>query len=157
MAASSSLVTFVRSQLQSLGDDLRRHPRRPARPATLGIRHLPEDIGQLPIGSPALLLAQDEASARQWAPMIIMELLACGPVLLLAARAQDVDALWEHIPLRQAYDAGRLRVALFPPPAQARLRRDGLMHWTEELRRSGLTAGAACACWTHARCCPGLP
>jgi len=143
MAASSSLVTFVRSQLQSLGDDLRRPPRRPARPATLGIRHLPEDIGQLPIGSPALLLAQDEASARQWAPMIIMELLACGPVLLLAARAQDVDALWEHIPLRQAYDAGRLRVALFPPPAQARLRRDGLMHWTEELRRSGLTAGAS--------------
>src|SRR5690606_38366418 len=70
-------------------------------------------------------------------------LLACGPVLMLATRAQDVDALWEHVPLREAYDAGRLRVALFPPPAQARLRHDGLMRWIEELRHSGLKAGAS--------------
>ncbi|MBZ0225141.1 MAG: cellulose biosynthesis protein BcsE [Comamonas sp.] len=143
MAASSFLVTSLRSQWQSFWHDLRRHPRRPAQPATLGIRHLPEGMGQLPVGTPALLLAQDEASARQWAPMIITELLACGPVLLLAARAQDVDALWHHVPLRHAYDAGRLRVALFPPSAQARLRRDGLMRWAEELRRSGLKAGAS--------------
>lgn len=143
MAATASTLTLLRGHWRSWWHGLYRPQPRPAQAATLGIRDLPEGVGQLPIGAPALLLTQDEASARQWAPLVIGELLACGPVLLLAARATDADALWQHARLRQAYDAGRLRVVLLPPPAQARLRRDGLMRWSSELQRAGLGAGAS--------------
>lgn len=150
MTASSSVFALMRGQWHAWWHRIRRYPRRPARAATLGIRDLPGGVGQLPIGTPALLLAQDEASAQRWTPSVIMELLACGPVLLLAACRQDADALWEHTPLRRAYDTGQLRVALFPPPAQVRLRHDGLTRWVEELHHSGLGAGAS-LCMPDAR------
>jgi cellulose biosynthesis protein BcsE len=110
--------------------------------ATLGMLGLPAELQQLPVGSPALLLTQDEASAQVWEPLVLSELLAVGPVLLLAARAQDADALWQHQTLRQAYGAGRLRVALLLPEQQGRLRREGLELWAREVQRAG--KGSVC-------------
>lgn len=142
-AAPPSALNLVRELWRSWWHGLRRLPRRPARAATLGMHDLPDDAGRLPLGTPALLLMQDEASALQWTLQIISELLACGPVLLLATRAADADALWQHAALHQAYGDGRLRVALMPAPALTRLRRDGLMRWADELDRAGLATGAS--------------
>lgn len=141
MTASSSVWGALSGVLFS-GWPRRQHRLQPPRAATLGVEGLPAGLGQLPVGSPALLLTQDEASARLWEPLVLQELLAAGPVLLLAARAPDADALWQHPALRQAYSAGQLRVALLAPQQQARLRRDGLGLWAREVQQTG--KGSVC-------------
>lgn len=142
-AAPPSVLNLARELWRSWWHGLRRLPRRPARAATLGVRGLPDDADHLPVGAPTLLLIQDETSTGQWAPLIIDQLLACGPVLLLASRAADADVLWQHTALHQAHDSGRLHVALMPTSAQTRLRRDGLTRWAAELDRAGLASGAS--------------
>lgn len=126
-----------------------RQQRLPRQAITLGVTGLPEGAGRLPQGAPALLLTQDEASTQCWTPLLLQALLAGGPVLVLAACAKDADALWQYPALRQAYDAGRLRVALFPPEKQQCLRHDGLQHWASEVRRA--SRGRASVCVLDAR------
>lgn len=126
-----------------------RQQRLPRQAITLGVTGLPEGVGRLPQGAPALLLTQDEASTQCWTPLLLQALLAGGPVLVLAACAKDADALWQYPALRQAYDAGRLRVALFPPEKQQCLRHDGLQHWASEVRRA--SRGRASVCVLDAR------
>src|SRR5574344_1782288 len=109
MTASPSVRYALLSALHARWSQLYKRLQVP-HAATLGMLGLPAELQQLPVGSPALLLTQDEASAQVWEPLVLSELLAVGPVLLLAARAQDADALWQHQTLRQAYGAGRLRV-----------------------------------------------
>lgn len=129
---------------------LRPAPRLPKQAMGLGISGLPDGIGVLPTHAPALLLSQDAASAQSWTPLLVQALLSGGPVLALAACHQDADALWQYPALRQAYDAGQLRVALFSAEQQRRLRRDGIHHLAREVH-SAIAGGQASLCMLDAR------
>ena len=139
MTATPSVTSLLRSWWHGL----RSGPRRMAAPAGLGVDGLPHGVGRLPVGSPAALLVQDEARYRAWAPALLADLLAAGPVLALAARPQDIDDLLRIPALRQAHEAGRLRTWLLPAAAQERLRRDGLAALVRELGRIGPGAQAS--------------
>lgn len=116
---------------------------RMARPAQLGVNGLPHGVGHLPVGTPAALLVRGEACWRDWSSALVADLLAAGPVLVLAAQTQDIDLLLQSPTLREAHEQGRLRAWLLPPQAQQRLQRDGLAAFARELERAGLSRDAS--------------
>jgi cellulose biosynthesis protein BcsE len=128
------LVRSWRRELSNLAGGSQPMPR----PAGLGVDDLPHGVGRLPAGTPVALLAQDEACYRDWSTALAADLLDVGPALMLAAQAEDIDALLRVPALRQAHQTGRLRAWLLPHPAQERLRRDGLGELALELKRIGL-------------------
>ncbi|HCL85948.1 MAG TPA: hypothetical protein DIC45_05470, partial [Comamonadaceae bacterium] len=113
------------------------------RPVHLGVDGLPHGVGHLPVGTPAALLVRGEACWRDWTSALVADLLVAGPVLVLAAQAQDIDLLLQASALREAHEQGRLRAWLLPPLAQQRLQRDGLAAFTRELERAGLSSDAS--------------
>lgn len=135
-----SHIPSVRGMLRSWW---RGTPRRAASVAGFGVDGLPHGVGRLPDAAPAALLAQDDASHRAWAPAVVADLLATGPVLALADDAADFEALLCVPALREAHGAGRLRTWLLPAEAQQRLRRDGLAGLLRDCRQAGLHGGAS--------------
>lgn len=117
----------------------RARPARPALSAGLGIDGLPEGVGHVPVGTPAALLVQDEAHYGAWLPHLLADLLAAGPVFVLAPQPQALDRLLRVPALKQAHEARRLRAWVLPPAAERQLQQDGLGGLMRELAQVGCT------------------
>lgn len=118
-------------------------PQAAAAPCGLGLDGLPAGLNQLPVGTPVALAWQDRAVDRLWAHALVQDLLAQGPVMLLAQDEALADTLLEHPALEQARQQGRLLVWLMTPALLQGHGPDGRMAELEALERTGLTPAHA--------------
>ncbi len=109
----------------------------------MGLDQLPEDVRELPVGSPAALLWPSPTWARHWAPAAIEDALQAGPVMVLAQEAVWVDELLQRPGPRQAYDQRRLSVWLTSDRMVRQVRQQGWGPVLAELAQEGLTSDHA--------------
>ena len=144
MSATAVLAGLGRAWRLSLPFAKQRQSARlPAGPVGLGIEGLPHGVGQMPKATASALLLCSPLDWQAWVPALLVDWLQAGPVLLLGAGAADIDAVLAQAEFAAAYASGRLRVWILPTEAQRRLRRDGLLGLTQELRRAGHEAGVS--------------